>query len=732
MSSNLPSARCYSFGPFSLEPAERRLTKQGTPIPLTPKAFDLLVILVENAGRLMEKDILMKCVWQDAFVEEANLANNISALRKALGATITGTEYIETVPRRGYRFAARLEVLSEGNVEERSTSSYASCDSRESDFAVAAPPAGRYRVSIQGWLFAMTITILAVGVVVAITRRQAERVQAASHLIRFTVALPPGTQLPPNGEPIAPALSPDGTRLAFRVLRRGEPVLAVRGIDTLETRILDGTEGARFSFWSPDNRVIAFFADGKLKRINASGGPVQIICETGPGFGGTWNRENLIVFSPSATDGLLQVPASGGQPTQVTTLQKGEMFHQHPQFLPDGRRFLYFAAPDSVYLGSLDRDSPIRVLTSVRRVQYSSGYLLYLQNRTLFAQAFDIDHARLSGDPVPLGENIRTGGTNVQGRAVGGASFSVSDNGVLAYGAEVPVHSTLAWLDRVGRPVSAVKSPPFDRFSFPELSPDGRLVAVGNSTRSFAEEIWLLDTVSGRSTQLTFNSLADLHSVWSPDSGYLAFASNKSNPPGIYQKKVTGEKSEELLVESDSSRVPWPSDWTSRGLLYEVEGSGIWLLLMNGDRTPHLLLRDPQIEPDAKFSPDSNWFAYTSGQSGRPEVFVQSVSTPAAKRRVSTAGGSLPRWGRDQKELFYLGADGRLMVVPLEANSGTLTPGTPKELFQTSLSQLPRALRAYGVSPEGERFLLPLPTPENSGSPTSLVVVSNWPAAMKQ
>jgi dipeptidyl aminopeptidase/acylaminoacyl peptidase len=430
-------------------------------------------------------------------------------------------------------------------------------------------------------------------------------------------------------------------------------------------------------------------------------------------------------------DGLFRVAAAGGKPVPVTSLQKNEAFHQHPQFLPDGRRFLYFAAPDGVFLGSLDGRTPVRVLTNSQKAVYSPlGYLLFVEDRTLFAQRFDVDDVRLSGERIPLGEHVRTGGQAVDGRAVGGAAISVSDKGVLAYGTDVPLDATLAWRDRTGRVVGSIGPFPFERFGNAELSPDGSRIALETYAIPFQDEVWLFELATGRSTQLTFNSWPNRHPIWSPDGNAVAFASGRSKAPGIYGKRTTGEQAEEVLVAADANRVPWPTDWTSRGIVYEAPDTGAWMLPLGKDRQPYPLVREQPGEPDAKFSPDGKWLAYSSREPGRSELFVQSASARGAKWRISPAGGSMPRWRRDGKELFYVASDGVLMAVSIEVTDETLRPGVPQPLFATGLSTMPLPLRSFNVSLDGQRFLMA--TPEPSTGSSSLVVVSNWPAVLKR
>ena len=293
---------------------------------------------------------------------------------------------------------------------------------------------------------------------------------------RFAVAAPAGTSLPPAA-PFAPEISPDGTRLVFHIVRGGERLLAIRPIDALEAQILVGTEGAAFPFWSPDSRVIAFFADGKLKKMNVAGGPILIICGAPSALGGTWSRDDVIVFL-SAGDLHTVAAAAGSQPTTLTSLRRDERFHNRPRFLPDGRRFLYFVEPDAIYLASLDGGDPTRLPANANAAVYAPpGYLVLRQGRTLVAQRFESDLSKPLGDPMLVAEEVvlaLIGG----GSARGAASFSVSDNGVLAYATTPETVRRLAWFDRAGRPLGTVGPIPFAAPFGVELSPDGTRLAM--------------------------------------------------------------------------------------------------------------------------------------------------------------------------------------------------------------------------------------------------------------
>ena len=354
------------------------------------------------------------------------------------------------------------------------------------------------------------------------------------HTVRFTVAIPART-LPAS--PFQPEISPDGTRLAFAVHREGERFLAIRSLDAaLEAQVLAGTSGAAFPFWSPDSSTIAFFADGKLKTVLVSGGPPQIVCDARPGLGGTWNRQGVIVFLSGDREGLYQVPATGGQPTALNLTLDGRRFRYRPQFLPDGRRFLYFVQPDAVYLASLEGGDPTRLPVSdasSMALFAAPGYLLFRQGRTIAAQRFDVDLTKPLGEAVPIVDDITPGLPPESAASGGGATFSVSENGMLAYWRDPKNDVKLGWLDRAGRPLDTfgpLVSGGFDRF---DLSPDNMRIAFQSPGGPTANsEIWLFDLNQRHPTQLTFSEGADRQPIWSPDSRRLVFASRRKQSPG--------------------------------------------------------------------------------------------------------------------------------------------------------------------------------------------------------
>jgi Tol biopolymer transport system component len=589
------------------------------------------------------------------------------------------------------------------------------------------------------WAVAALMALALVGVGVHLLTSPQPNLQVT----RFTVEAPAETSLPPTAHPYSPTLSPDGTALVFRVVRKGQPLLAVRFLAALEAQVVAGTEGAMWPFWSPDSRVVAFFADGKLKKTLVSGGPVLTICDAPAGLGGDWNRDGVIVFLANETDGFYQVPAAGGVPRSVVSSQNSERFRSRPQFLPDGRRFLYAVNPDRVYLGSLSGEAPREVLKGTAMALYAPpGYLLFYQGSTLVAQRFNRDLDAPLADPVPIGE-----GTPGPVYGGGGLAYSVSTTGVLAYKTN-PLEGLpdrLGWFDRTGRPLEPIGPFPFETFAGVALSRDGRHLAM-QTLRGAAphSEIWIFDLIRRRPIQFTFSDGADRAPVWSPDSQRVAFASQRRAGPGLYLKGAGGERPEELLLRSNTPGWDehWPTDWSSKGIVF-VSGNrpdtDIWILPIDGDRTPYPVVREPGEEIDATVSPNAKWIAYASRVTygSRPDVYVRSLSPSGALYRISTAGGRWPRWRENGTELFYVAGDGNLMAVPIDPNATIWGRTVPKILLQTGdgITSVGRGLdlggggpRVFGVSPDGQRFLVRLT--DNQPSTASIVVVTNWPSLL--
>lgn len=541
-------------------------------------------------------------------------------------------------------------------------------------------------------------------------------------------------------------LSPDGRLLAFTTDRR----LWIQSLDSLEARPLAGTEGAEEMFWSPDSQLIAFFAQGKLKKIAASGGPAQILCSVSQAHGGTWNRDGIIVLPLSLTSGLFQVSAGGGAPVPLTKLgPSSPTFSQIlPEFLPDGRHFLYWRIGNpeerGIYAGSLDGSPSIRLLPEMSNASYvpatgapgQDGYLIFRRGEALMAQRFNPTRLSLSGDASPIAEKV--------GGGVLWVAFSVSENGTLIYtptGGASAVQ--LAWWDRSGKQVGPFGPPgppgTYDNF---RLAPDEKRIAFSTS-RTDNMDVWVLDSVRGVPSRLTFDSAIDDPPMWSPDGLRVVWASNRTGAFDLYVKSANGAGPEQLLAKMGTP-AGWPEDWSQDGrfLLYQIPGAktgqDLWIAPQpsegtGGDRKPYPYLQTEFDEKHGRFSPDAHWVAYTSNESGRDEVYVQSLPLSGAKFQISAGGGMEPQWRKDGTELFYIAEDRTLMAVPVKLAGSTSEPlqvGQPKGLLPVPVLDTFIVGRSYEVSNDGQRFLMrALAT---SGAAPPLTVVLNWQTQLKK
>jgi Tol biopolymer transport system component/predicted Ser/Thr protein kinase len=574
---------------------------------------------------------------------------------------------------------------------------------------------------------------LAAAVVLAVVHFRQARIEARP--TRF-ILLPPEQTTFAIG-PAAPqaAVSPDGHYVAFAATTSDRKThLWLRPLDSLAAQRLVGTEDAGLPFWSPDSRFIGFFAQGKLKRIDPFGGPPQTLCDAPAGNGGTWNREGLIVFAPNREGALARVSATGGIPAAATALdrRRQETGHAWPQFLPDGRRFLFLALSGQrenrgLYVGSVGSEGARRVLkTEVRSVYAPPGYLLFLQQGTLMAQWCNPDRLELSGEPVAVAEGVAYNSFN------GRDTFSVSENGVLVYRTGrlggLPT-SELVWFDRGGKRIGSVEGP--GMYLRPALSPDGKRIAVERiDPQTGAHDIWLVDPALSTFLRLTFGSSNQTHPVWSPDGSRIVFASDREGATNLYQKTSSGAGGEELLLRSETAK--YVLDWSPDGrfIAYESQdpktGTDLWMLPLFGDRKPFPLLQTEFNEGQGQFSPDGRWMAYVSDESGKREVYVQTFPASGGKWQISDAGGAYPRWRRDGKELFYVTAGQKLMAVTVQTDS-TFQAGRPHALFEPRFFQ---PVIPYAVSADGQRFLVNTPLEEDNSSPVTVVL--NWTAELKK
>jgi serine/threonine protein kinase/Tol biopolymer transport system component len=555
-------------------------------------------------------------------------------------------------------------------------------------------------------------------------------------ITRFSIPLPKGTNTGRESAPVI-ALSPDGRRLAFSAEdTAGKRQLWLRPLDALAAQPLTGTEGAVYCFWSPDGRYLAFFADDKLKKLDLGSGVIETICQTerGAGRGGDWNRQGVILFNNGNETGLSRVNATGGKPEAVSELDAshGERMHLFPFFLPDGKHYLFENTGGDnrgIYVGSLDSKKgklliPLGtdVANSTQSVWAPPGFILYALNRnTLLAQAFDPDRLELKGEPFRVAENVLYT-VNLKAR------FTVSASGVLAFvqGGETDTVQ-LTWRDRRGKQVG-ITGPPDFWTSF-KLSPDERSAALSREEPHRLHALWMLDLVKGTTSRFVADG-DNFSPVWSPDGKQLVYTSVR-NGLIFFLRPVAGNGQEEsvFVVQRGGYR---PSSWSPDGkyLIFRASvpetGLDLWLLPFS-DRKPRPLLETKFNEQHAQISPDGNWLAYQSDESGNNEVYVtkfpmnQSGLQPARSWRISVGGGTNPDWRGDSKELYFVSGN-KLMAV--KVNGGAeFQAGTPQSLFEIEGTN-------YAPSKDGQRFLVSVVTEKAAAPPINVVL--NWTAEVRK
>jgi Tol biopolymer transport system component len=521
------------------------------------------------------------------------------------------------------------------------------------------------------------------------------------------------------------ALSPDGTRLVAQIAEGG--MLWLKDLQTQAAHALPGTEGASWPFWSPDSRYVAFFAAGALKQIDLQDEVARAIVKAESGQGGTWNRDNDILYAPSPAGPLLRVPASGGQPTPVTTLRadRGELAHRHPFFLPDGRHFLYIATnarsdDTGIFVASLSApEGRLLIKSPVRAVFAPPDGLIFARDATIMAQRFDLDTLEVSGEPVAIAENV---GVNI---ATATAGYTVAANGMLAYRTAKDMRQTsVMWFGRDGNPATAVEGR--GTFQDPALSPDGRLAVLGRVDATGGVDQWIADLQRKTLTRFTFDSRNEVQARWSPDGSQIAFArANGSGGRDLYVKPAHGVASERLVLGSPRDKMVL--DWHPNGRLLLFNDSDpdtrtdLWTVPADGSGKPALFVRSSFSDYRGRFSPDGRWVTYTSTENDNTEVYI--VDFPSAKDRiqVSTNGGDWPHWRGDGKELFF--QQGRaIMAVDITATAGGgISAGVPRRLFGVNV------LGQWDVSRDGQRFLINVPADQPTRDLIDPVrVILNW------
>ena len=589
-----------------------------------------------------------------------------------------------------------------------------------SQAGVPAPATARRRTrEYLAWAAAAVAILSALILAVAYSRRELPQ---PPQVMRSSLLPPPNFSFAPYNL----AVSPDGTRLAFvAVGPDGKDTLWVRALSGSSAQQLNGTEWAAFPFWSPDNRRIGFFADGKLKTVDIGGGAVEILCEAPSGVGGTWNREGTIVFAPFFGGPLHRISANGGVPTPVTSLarQGSGQGHRWPFFLPDGKHFLYFvdwSAPedregDGIYVGSLDSGEPKLISSELSgTVVYASGNLLYVRDRSLMAQPFSATRLETTGPPVPIAQQELE-----KAMSFSQSGFSVSQNGVLLFQSVADAPSRLVWFDLSGKELEPLLE---GGYRDPRLSPDGRFLAVASDDEHNGKYyVRIYDLARGISTRLSDTAI-EQSPFWSRDGKKVTYTAVSGST--IEEIATDGSGPAQVLLKGARMIA---NDWSPDGHLAFMDFAKGYPRLAVYSAGDGQVTEFSACGAEAQFSPDGRWIACIGGAGGQVGlgIFVQPFPGPGGRIQISSGLGAQPRWSRDGRQIFYIQPDRKLMAVSFDPQKGAA--GAPRVLFQTRIVAPYLALFQYDVSPDG-RFLINS-FPPNASSP--LTLLTGWTALLR-
>jgi len=721
------------FGPFEYDDLSGNLCKSGNLIRLQGKPLQILLFLVNRPGQLISRDQLQGHLWEGTtFVDfEQGLNSAVNKLRQTLGDSADQPRYVETIAGRGYRFIAPVQRTSTRAVLEISGSTPAQIEPKR-----AKRP--------QPWHLFVGGAILAVTVSGGywVDKRPTAPLEPA-RAVKFAVRPPPGFELEGAASRQAFALSPDGGRLAFTAMdSSGSFSVFLRDFNSLEPRLVPGSDGAHTVFWPPDGQSLYLTAQGKLWRTPLEG-DARVLLGDSPGFmfSGAWlSHERILADSFRAS---YLVSPSGGPLEQLKEM------YWWPQMLPDGVHMLYVRrdVQSGHYRARLVRFSDFsatrdlietdsRVLYVASTVTPDSGYLLYVRGGNLLAHPFDPRSLRVTGEAMPIAGKISFF------FQTGAADFSVSDRGTLAYQGYVN-RSQLVWVDRTGRQLATI-GPANINVKSARLSPDGQRIATAIfDTERGQQDLWIFDVKTNSGRRLaTEPGLRDAP-VWSPDSTTLAFVHQADdNLPRVHVRGLGEKDTEEAMPAADFQG---PTDWSPDGRFIAFGNTGfprianetqgdVWVFDLARGRKPVPLLNTRFHEANAAFSPDGNWLAFTSNESGRPELYVQAFQSDdppgviGERYPVSSAGAQAVRWRRDGRELFYLDFDGRVQAIPVRLSpKPEFGPATALFTITTEARAAIHSVLGFDVSADGNRFIIPVVTSQEGAS---IVVIQNWEALL--
>jgi Tol biopolymer transport system component len=621
-------------------------------------------------------------------------------------------------------------------------------DHQES-LAPTAP--GAPRSNRIAWLVT-ALSVIAMVVTAVVALRVSRSVAPTPDPIQFSVAPPEktvfgGPAAGGTGRAVQLAISPDGRNIVFVAGAQSAFQIWLRPLASEEARPIQGTEGGAFPFWSPDSQFVAFFAGGKLRKVAIAGGPPVDLADAATGRGGSWSRDNVIVFDRAVGLGLFRVSSGGGVPTPVTTLGDGEDAHRWPHFLPDGRHFFYTAVtgaccppprPGTIKVGSLDQhEPPVALFQADSSATYAFNRVLFAREQTLMAVGFDPDRRQTAGDPVPVTARVSTEGSRY-------VSASVSENGTLVYASGASLNTQLTWFDRSGKILGTLGDGWVDVNL--SLSPDERHVALALRSGSAENlDIWTIDVARNSRNRVTSDAQFEGWPVWSPKGTMIVFGSwtalgGPTEKARLMQTPVNETAAKEALLEAAGTPsrpcgprqcVLAPTDWSADGrfVLYTFGGtfpatSDIWALPLFGERKPFPVIQTEFSESQGAWSPDGRWIAYTSDETGQPNVHIQPFLRAGGKHRISPNGGRNPHWRADGRELFYLDAAGTMTAVPIDPTAGPAA-GLPKTLFPAGIVS---TNNMYAVTKDGQRFLVN----RSAAIATPLTVIVNWTSTLQQ
>ncbi len=577
------------------------------------------------------------------------------------------------------------------------------------------------------WLIAGIALILAAAMAIA----HFDTVETAAPMIRSHLLPEVHTAVTQFG---SLAISADGSMLAYVAYDSFDNVqLWVRPLKSANAIPLPGTEGAQFPFWSPDNRHIGFFAARKLKKVEAGGGLVTTLCEVQNPSGGSWNNQNVIIFTSFGEDGIFRIPAQGGTPLRLPSADttNGETACSSPWFLPDGKHFLYTTntklmvvartEANAVFLGSIDSDTRRRLIPSSSNAMTANGYIIFMRDNTLVAQKFEEGTMTVAGDPATVAEQVQ------YANRWGKGEFSVSQSGLLVYQSRISnLTGSLMIYDRTGKVLQSVGK--VASYDDPVLSPDGSRLAFtlyeGSGSRG---DVWITEFSRGTISRFTFDTSEEDDPVWTPDGMNIVF----SQVGDLVMKPSSGIGEPQVLYSSKTDKVPTDISPDGKFLIYgdfgAKTGRDIWVLPVTGEKTPIPVAVTEFNEVVGQFSPDGRWIAYSSNETGRQEVYIRSFPSSAGRWQISTHGGIHPQWDEGGQQLYYIDPNNQLMIVGVKSLGSSVQAGTPSILFKTRNSYGGGPGHRYDVSGDGQRIIL---VDEQEGEfrsePLNLIV--NWPS----